>query len=261
MAKNKKGRPVNGATLSAVVSVHNEENRISECLSKLGFADELVVLLDRCTDGSKEISESYTSSIVEGSWEREGDRRNAAIAACSCTWILEVDADEHVTESLAEEILFVIDKSTFDWHEIPVDNYIGDKLVRYGWGGSFGKSAYPGLFRKGKKTWGSQRVHPKLFWKGQKGPRLKNRLIHFVDRNISEMIRRLDSYTSAKAQDMREEGDNGSYPKNLRRIFSRFLKCFVMRRGYREGAYGFLVAIFAGLYPIISQIKARNEEK
>ena len=44
------------------------------------------------------------------------------------------------------------------------------------------------------------------------------------------------------------------------RIFSRFIKCYVSRKGYKEGGYGFLIALFAGLYPIISHIKARNEE-
>ena len=83
-------------TLSAVVSIHNEEERLATCLEKVAFADELVVILDNCTDRSREISEGFGAVISEGNWEREGDRRNAAIAACSCDWILEVDADEHV---------------------------------------------------------------------------------------------------------------------------------------------------------------------
>ena len=80
-------------TLSAVVSIHNEEMRLAACLETLSFADELVVILDNCTDRSREISEGFGAVILEGNWEREGDRRNAAIAACSCDWILEVDAD------------------------------------------------------------------------------------------------------------------------------------------------------------------------
>ena len=40
-------------------------------------------------------------------------------------------------------------------------------------------------------------------------------------------------------------------------LFSRFFKCYVRRKGYKEGAYGLLIAIFAGLYPIISTIKSR----
>ena len=248
-------------TLSAVVSIHNEEERLAACLEKISFADELVVILDNCTDRSREISEGFGAVISEGNWEREGDRRNAAIAACSCDWILEVDADEHVPLELAEEIRRLIGSSGFAWHEIPVDNYIGDRLVRYGWGASYGKAAYPGLFRNGVKEWGSQRVHPSLAWKGRKGPMLTNRLLHFVDRGVSDMIKRLDSYSTARARDMREAGDIGPYPSNIRRIFSRFIKCYVSRKGYKEGGYGIIIALFAGLYPIISHIKARLEER
>ena len=89
---------------------------------------------------------------------------------------------------------------------------------------------------------------------------LTNRLHHYVDRDISDMIRRLDNYSSARARDLREAGDIGSFPANLRRLFSRFFKCYVMRKGYREGGYGFLIACFAGLYPLLSHLKARLED-
>jgi glycosyltransferase involved in cell wall biosynthesis len=247
-------------SLSALISVHNEEDRIAACLEKLTFADELVVLLDRCTDGSRTIAAKFTNNLVEGAWDREGDRRNAGIAACAGDWVLEVDADEHVSSALADEIRRVISTTEFDWHEIPVDNYIGTRLVRYGWGAYFGKSAYPGLFRKGVKSWGRQRVHPVLTWSGRKGPMLQNRVAHYVDRNISDMIRRLDSYTTARAKDLRESGDIGTTRRNVRRIFSRFFKCYVGRKGYREGGYGLLIAIFAGLYPLLSHLKARLED-
>jgi len=249
----------NMQTLSAVVSIRNEEYRLAACLECLSFADELVVVLDRCTDNSEDIARAHGAIIHEGGWELEGDRRNAAISACSSEWILEVDADEHVPPDLAVEIRETVNTTPFDWHEIPVDNYIGDQLVRYGWGASYGKAAYPGLFKKGVKKWGRQRVHPRLSWSGKKGPMLTNRLQHYVDRGVSDMIKRLDNYTSARARDLRDSGDIGGYPNNIRRIFSRFFKCYVSRKGYKEGGYGFLIALFAGLYPIISQIKARYE--
>ena len=73
------------------------------------------------------------------------------------------------------------------------------------------------------------------------------------------MLRRLDRYSSARAADLRESGDIGSYGKNLRRIASRFCKCYIGRRGYREGPWGFLIALCAALYPILSYLKARLE--
>lgn len=247
--------------LSAVISVRNEEAQLADCLERLSFADEIVVLLDKCTDGSKEIAARFTDRLIEGDWAVEGDRRNAGIDACRGQWIFEIDADERVPEALAAEIRAVVASSSADWHGIRVDNYIGDRLVRYGWGASYGKNQYPGLFRKGAKRWGRQRVHPKLDFTGTEGAPLDNRIEHYVDRNISDMIRRLDSYTTARARDIREFGDGGTYGRNVRRIASRFWKCYVSRKGYREGKYGFLIALFAGLYPILSYLKATLEDE
>lgn len=247
--------------LSAVISVHNEAHQLRDCLDTLHFADEIVVLLDKCTDNSKAIADSFTDRIIEGNWQIEGERRNAGIDACRGQWVFEIDADERVRGALAAEILKTVQTSKADWHEIPVDNYVGRRLVRWGWGASFGKAAYPGLFRKGVKRWGMQRVHPPLQWSGQKGAMLQCRLVHYVDRNISDMIRRLDSYSTARALDLLDSGEVGSLANNVRRFFSRFIKCYFFRKGYREGGLGLLVALCAGLFPLIAHIKAQNMQQ
>lgn len=247
--------------VSALVVVHDEQDQIADCLETLRFADEIVVVLDDCTDRSKEIAAGFTDRLIEGAWSIEGERRNTGIEACAGPWILEVDADERVSAALAGEIRRTVADSGADWHDVPVDNYIGTRLVRYGWGASFGRGAHAALFRQGAKSWGGERVHPRLTFSGAKGGRLENPITHYVDRNISDMIRRLDSYSTARARDLRQGGDIGSFGHNVRRIFSRFYKCYVARRGYREGGYGFLIALLAGLYPILSYLKARLEDE
>lgn len=244
--------------LSALVVAHNEERQLAECLEALRFADELVVVLDRCTDRSRDIAGKYAKILVEGAWEIEGARRNAGIDACTGDWILEVDADERVPPALAQEIRRTIAGAAPGYFLVPYDNYIGTRLVRYGWGASWGVSATSRLFSRGAKRWGPQRIHPKLELQGARR-RLQTPMIHYVDRNISDMLRRLDRYTTARAQDLRESGDIGTFALNLRRIVSRFWKCYVARKGYREGPYGFLIALMAALYPILSYLKARIE--
>jgi glycosyltransferase involved in cell wall biosynthesis len=245
--------------LSALVVAHNEERQLADCLATLRFADEIMVLLDRCSDRSKSIAQAFGARILEGAWEVEGPRRMAGIAACRGEWILEVDADERVPPALAAEIRATLPGARPGYFLIPYDNYIGERLVRYGWGAGWGVSATSRLFSKGAKHWGDQRVHPKLVLEGERRE-LGHRMIHYVDADISDMLRRLDRYSAARARDLRASGDIGSFAANLRRLFSRFLKCYVGRKGYREGAHGFLIALFAGLYPLLSYLKARLEK-
>ena len=240
-------------TLSALVVARDEEAQLDDCLSPLAFADELVVVLDRCVDGSKAIAERHDAQVLEGAWPSEGQRRNAGIAACTGDWIVEVDADERVSRELAGEIRERIRTAPFGYFLIPYDNYIGERLVRYGWGAHWGVSATARLFAKGAKVWGEGRLHPPVELNGVSG-RLQARMIHYVDRDISDMLQRLDCYTTQHALDLRESPTQASTGRNVRRLFTRFWKCYVTRRGYREGGYGFLIALMAGLYPIFEPL-------
>src|SRR5205085_2833866 len=80
-------------------------------------------------------------------------RRQTAVDSARGDWVLEVDADERVTPELAAEVRATVQSSNADWHLIPVDNYIGERLVRWGWGAFFGRSAHAGLYRNGSKRW------------------------------------------------------------------------------------------------------------
>jgi len=251
--------------ISAVLCIRNEEEQLRNCLSTLGFASEIIVVLDRSSDSSKTIAQGFEARIVEGAFEREGDRRHAGIDAAQGPWIFEIDADERVTPELAAEILRTVAVSDADRHLVPVDNYIGERLVRYGWGGAFGKGAYAGLFRKGTKHWGGQRVHPRLHVVGISGKRLQSPLKHYVDRDIEDMVSRLNRYSTLRAEDLREKWRlsgkvDETLRRNVARIFSRFYKCYWLRKGYREGSWGFLIATMAGLYPLLSYLKATLQD-
>lgn len=244
--------------LSILVVAHNEEDNLPQCLARLGFGDQLVVVLDRCTDRSEEIARAAGAKLVTGGWPLEGPRRNAGIAACDADWILEVDADERVPAALAQEVLAAIRTAEPGYFLIKFDNYIGQRLVRHGWGAYNGASAGPRLFSKGAKVWGDQLIHPRIELSGARR-RLHTPIDHYVDRDISDMIARFDRYTTARAKDLCASGDIGSLANNIRRIFSRFWKSYVTRRGYREGLYGVLLALFSAAYPLVSFIKAKLE--
>jgi glycosyltransferase involved in cell wall biosynthesis len=247
--------------LSALVVAHDEEAQLAECLECLDFCDEIVVLLDRCSDRSQAIAEGLGARVVAGAWPLEGDRRNHGTAACKGDWVLEVDADERVPPELAAEIRQAIGRQDIDLYNIPLRNYVGRRWVRHGWGQNVGVRSKPVLFRKGVKRWGGERVHPGLAFPPnlRRGPRLVAAIDHFVDRDVSDLIRRIDRYTSAQAADLRDSGNIGSPWNCYRQLVSRFLRAYIGRAGYREGMLGLLLAILAGVSPLIAYLKARGD--
>lgn len=256
--KNRK----NNIILSALVVAHNEESKLNGCLSRLKQADEIIIVLDKTTDNSKKIAKNYTNKIYEGKWEYEGETRNFGLEKCKGSWILEVDADEKVSNELFKEIRKKIVDAPPGYFLVPFDNFIGNRRVRYGWGASWGVSAAPRLSFKGCKVWNnSQRIHPSLKLKGKKGV-LNNRIYHFVDNGINDMFDRLKNYTDKKAKDI--ISNNERIPPFfiiLRKSVTRFIKCYISRKGYKEGKWGFLIALMASLYLLVSYFKASIEKK
>lgn len=243
-------------TLSALVVAHDEEANLPACLATLAFCDEVVVLLDRCTDRSADIARAAGAVVVEGAWEREGERRNTGLEACRGDWILEVDCDERVPAALAAEIRAALAAPRADCYTVPFLNYIGTRPVRDGWSPPLGVRAKNCLFRRGTKRWGAGRVHPRIELPARR-ERLVNAMDHYVDRDVSDLLQRVDRYTSAMAADLRESGRVPGFATSLRRAVSRFFKAYVRRRGWAEGHMGLLLALLTGAIPLLAFYKAR----
>jgi glycosyltransferase involved in cell wall biosynthesis len=247
--------PEDKLDLSVLVVARDAEGQLGDCLRSASFARDIVVVLDRCTDRSAEVARRAGARILEGAWPVEADRRNAGIALCTSPWILELDADERVSAPLRVELAEALGRAEYAHYYVPFHNYIGAVWVKHGWGAYNGVAAKPCLFRAGAKSWGGGEIHPSISLIG-KGGRLTGHIDHFVDRDVAGVIRRLDRYSDAAAKGVVETGQRLYVHRTVRRFFSRFLKSYWQRRGYREGWRGVLLALFAGLYPVLTHIKA-----
>lgn len=245
------------AKLTIALCIRNEAENLPACLESAAFADEIVVLLDRSTDESEAIARAAGAKVVAGAWEIESDRRNAAIAAAEGPFILELDADERIEPALASEIRAALAAPTADIFEIPFANHIGGRLIRWGWGAYNGTQAKKCLFRKGSKIWGRGRVHPAIAFTGTQA-RLATPVTHYVYQDIAAIFAKLNRYSDLRGQDIAESGQAGSRAAATRRFFTRFWKAYVSRRGYKEGHYGFALGLMAGLFPLLSHLKAQE---
>ncbi len=245
--------------ISAVIVAHNEERKIAGCLESLEFVDEIVVVLDKCTDGTKEIVQKFTDKIVEGSWSIEGARRNVALNNATGDWILEIDADERISPELAAEILALRNSPPYAYIA-PIANYIGKRYVKYGWLRILCVLERQTLcYRDLKKYHEDREVHPTCELNAEV-KYLKNPIIHLVDEDVSDFIARFNRYTTWRANDLIARGEiNGCFFKRLIDFKIRFIKSFLLKRGYKEGLLGLLIACLSGLYPIVSNLKAKEK--
>ncbi len=247
--------------ISAVIVAHNEEKKIADCLRSLDFVDEIVVVLDKCTDNTKEIVQKFTNKIIEGSWNIEGARRNVALGAATNDWILEMDCDERVSKELASEILQAIKDSRPCAYRVSFCNYVGTRHVKFGWMRILAPLKREILTYKGlKKYHEDKEIHPTSDLDAEI-KFLKNPLIHLMDDDISDLLTRFNRFTTWRANDIVAKGNfkKAGLIKGLFEFDLRFFKSFVIKKGYKEGRLGFLIATLAGLYPIVSYLKAKEK--
>ncbi len=248
--------------LSILIVAHNEESNLHDCINTCLSADEIIIVLDKTTDNSKKVIERFDVKLYEGEWLMEGKRRNFGLSKCKGDWVLEVDADERLSPKLLKEIREKIIDAEPGYFLVPFQNYIGKRLIKYGWGASWGVSMAPRLSYKGKKIWNEkQRIHPSIVLKGKKHI-LQNYIVHYVDKDLNDMVLRLIRYSNSKAEDI--VANNLKIPSfwiTVRRALSRFFKCYVSRKGYKEGKWGFIIALMAFMYIILSYSKADLERK
>ena len=246
-------------TISALIVARNEEKKIEECLSSLNFADEIVVILDRSTDKTFKICKTFSCKIFTGEWTCEGERRNFGIEKCSSEWIFEIDADEIISKDLAREVKKKIRSHKFDYFYIPLMNHIYSKPIKYGWMACLAPDGKFCVFKKQNKHWHKGLVHPSYSLKGEKGPMFENYINHFMSKDISELLARFNRNSSLHAIELKKTNKNLNKHFSLRKVFSRFIKSFFLRKGYKEGKLGLLICILNAVYPIVSAIKSKTD--
>ena len=101
--RSKRRGPASGPLVSACLIVKDEQDDLPACLEAAKrLADEIVVYDTGSTDATVEVARAAGAVVVEGYWDDDfGRARNAALAHCTGTWILHVDADELVQGDLA----------------------------------------------------------------------------------------------------------------------------------------------------------------
>ncbi len=253
-------------TISVAIATFNEETNIRRCLSAVyPWVDEIIIVDGGSSDKTVEIARSFGKKVktfIEDNPRIFHINKQRAIERSSCSWILQLDADEVVSSALKKEILKAITLREYDGFWIPRKNFFLGRFLKKG-------GAYPDhtlrLYRKGKAFFPCKSVHEQVVVEGKTGY-LKEPLLHYPYRNFSEYIRKaLDRYSDLLKDEFLEKkiGISGLrfFEFFLIKPFFVFTKIFLRHRGFEDGFPGFVWALFSALHYPIAFIKYWEEVK
>lgn len=245
--------------LSALVCVQNQDAQLSACLRKLSFCDEIIVVADRCTDRSQDVARRQGAIVIDGIFPLESQRKAAGVEACSGDWILEIEPDELVDAALAWEIRAVLQmRPAGDWYDLPIDNYVGETLVREGWAGALSSRIEPRLYKRGLKAWEPRRLNAPPVMAGKNGGALKGAIRRSLGRDVGGLVERLNRLTALSAEDLADADRRASLGASVLTGVATFVRGYLGRGGWREGRMGLLTAILSALFPVLTQMRASD---
>lgn len=97
--------PTRRNSVCAAVVSRNEADLLVDCLPRLRWVDELVVLDMESSDATAEVARHHGAKVVDVPLVPLVERiRNVALDATACDWLLFVDPDELVPDSFAKAI-------------------------------------------------------------------------------------------------------------------------------------------------------------
>jgi glycosyltransferase involved in cell wall biosynthesis len=228
--------------LTVLTLVPNAGDRLPRSLGSVSWAGDLFCVVDAKTDdGSETAVRDFTDHIAVRPYENAADQRNWALPQIGTEWTLVLDADEWVSESLAAEIQRIVQtEGGPDGYEIKRRSYFFGKSIRYcGWQRDYNLR----LFRTTKGRYLKQRVHSHVVVEGPVTT-IEAPMYHDTYRDFEEYFATMQRFTSWGAADAYEKGKRARLSDLTLRPLIKFLKMYVLRRGFLDGYPG---AVLCGL--------------
>ena len=228
-------------SLSVILITKNEEANLKDCLESISFANEIIVVDSQSSDKTQEIAQSFGAKLeITSDWPGFGPQKNRALNLATQEWVLSIDADERVTPELKEEILAVISsKNAANCYAIPRSSwYCGRFMKHSGW--------YPDyvdrLFKRGTAKFSDHLVHERLLPDGPVA-KLENHFLHYSFRDFSQVLKKVDAYSTASAEQAYLKGKRSSVGKAIGHGLWAFFRTYFLRRGFLDGSQGLALAI------------------
>ncbi len=253
--------------ISVVINTLNEEKNIKKVIESLNWAGEVVVVDDGSTDGTYEIiSELKKRTPNLKIFKHQGagyvePARNYAISKAANKWILILDADELLPESLVKRLTEIVSETKqIDFVRIPRKNLIfGHWMQASMWWPDYNIR----FFKKGKVKW-LNKIHrqPETSGEGLDLPaEEKYAISHQNYVTISQFLTRMDRYTTIQAGELKQEGYNFEWKDLFEKPLNEFLSRFFANGGYKDGIHGLALSLLQALSFLVVYLKLWEMDK
>jgi glycosyltransferase involved in cell wall biosynthesis len=240
--------------ITATIVTFNEERNIARAIESLRCADEVVVVDSGSNDKTREIAARLGARVIEEPWRGYAAQKNFAAGCASFDWILSIDADEALSEELEGEIATLKQEvPAFAAYSMPrLAQYLGRWILHGGW--------YPDpkvrLYERARAQWTGEYVHESIQVRAGGVGRLEGKLLHFTCDSLAAHVRTLDRYTTLAARELVERGAKIGLRRLLIDPVWTFVRTWILRRGFLDGAQGIAIAWMAALYTFLKYAKA-----
>lgn len=232
-------------TLSVILITRNEEANLADCLASLeGIAQQIVVVDTQSTDQTLEIAKNHGALLSQPpDWPGFGPQKNRALELATEEWVLSLDADERLTPALRSEILTAIHHPAHvNCFAIPRLSWYCGRFIRHsGWSPDY----VDRLFKRGTARFSDDLVHERLIPQGPVA-KLENPMLHYSFMNYSQVLQKIDRYSTAAAEQAFAKGKTSSPVKAVLHGAWSFLRTYFLRAGFLDGPQGFALAISNG---------------
>jgi glycosyltransferase involved in cell wall biosynthesis len=230
--------------LSIFIIAKNEADRLGQTLEAVaGLSDDIIVVDSGSTDGTQALAEKLGARVVFNAWPGYGLQKQFGEDQCKHDWMLNIDADEVVTPTLAASIktALLADPATPRAYKTRiVELFPGEEKAH-----SMAFALSPvRLYHKAAGRYSASTVHDRVDLNdGVFVGSLDGIIEHRSIRSLGHELVKLNAYADMQADDLDAKGRKLS---GLRLIFEfplAFLKAYLGRRHFVRGFYGFMTAM------------------
>ena len=221
--------------LSVCIIAKDAASQIGDCIDSVGFADEVLVVDSGSVDATRAIAEVRGCRVIEQAWLGFGKQKQFAVAAARNDWVLCLDIDERVTPALEASIRKVVANGTIHAFKMPRRNRFLGRWLAHGEG-------YPDwslrLFHRQYAGWSNDPVHEAVITTESIG-HLQGDLLHDSAEDVATYLQKQNRYSTLHAEALYAQGVRAGYAKLVLSPLARFIKFYLLRRGFLDGGPGF----------------------